>query len=120
MGHQARQAHQGDVPTSRTDTQNVLLCRDDVRLNCRIECVARAASLCEPACDATGRVLAVDETRHSGGVGDGIVTALVENGFGGRIIRVASRDSYVPLGDAANTVLLSEDDIERAVRRLLS
>ena len=31
LGHQARQAHQGDVPTSRTDTQNVFLCR--------IECV---------------------------------------------------------------------------------
>jgi len=28
LGHQARQAHQGDVPTSRTDTQNVFLCRD--------------------------------------------------------------------------------------------
>ena len=70
--------------------------------------------------NATGRVLVVDETRHSGGVGEGIVTALVEGGFGGRIIRVSSRDSYVPLGDAANTVLLSEDDIERAVRRLLS
>jgi 2-oxoisovalerate dehydrogenase E1 component len=65
-------------------------------------------------------VLAVDETWHSGGVGEGIVTALVENGFAGPIIRVASRDSYVPPGDAANTMLLSEDDIERAVRRLLS
>ena len=64
--------------------------------------------------NATCRVLVVDETRHSGGVGEGIVTALVERGFGGRIIRVASRDSYVPLGDAANTVLLSEDDTERA------
>ena len=31
----------------------------------------------------TGRVLVVDETRHSGGVGEGVVTALVENGFGG-------------------------------------
>jgi 2-oxoisovalerate dehydrogenase E1 component len=65
-------------------------------------------------------VLVVDETRHGGGVGEGIVTALVENGFRGRIIRVASRDSYVPLGDAANTVLLSQDDIDGAVRRLLS
>ena len=27
MGHQARQAHQEDVPTPRIDTQNVLLCR---------------------------------------------------------------------------------------------
>jgi len=52
-------------------------------------------------------------SREGGGVGEGIVTALVENGFGGWIIRVASRDRYVPLGDAANTVLLSEDDVER-------
>jgi hypothetical protein len=28
LGHQARQAHQEDVLTSRTDTQNVFLCRD--------------------------------------------------------------------------------------------
>jgi 2-oxoisovalerate dehydrogenase E1 component len=70
--------------------------------------------------DATGRVLVVDETRHSGGVGEGIVTALVERGFAGPIVRVASRDSYIPLGDAANTVLLSEDDIERGVRQLLA
>jgi hypothetical protein len=27
MGHQARQAHQEDVPVLRTDTQNVFLCR---------------------------------------------------------------------------------------------
>jgi hypothetical protein len=33
---------------------------------------------------------------------------------------VASRNSYVPLGDAASTVLLGKDDMERAVRRLLS
>ena len=31
----------------------------------------------------TGRVLVVDETRHSGGVGEGVITALVEGGFGG-------------------------------------
>ncbi|HEY7048544.1 MAG TPA: thiamine pyrophosphate-dependent enzyme [Jatrophihabitantaceae bacterium] len=69
--------------------------------------------------NATGRVLVVDETRHSGGVGEGIVTALVEGRFGGPIARVSSADSYVPLGDAANTVLISEDDIERGVRKLL-
>ncbi len=69
--------------------------------------------------NATGHVLVVDETRHSGGVGEGIVASLVERGFTGRIMRVASMDSYVPLGDAANTVLLSEYDIERAARRIL-
>jgi 2-oxoisovalerate dehydrogenase E1 component len=67
---------------------------------------------------ATGAVLIADETRHAGGVGEGVLTALVEHGFAGRIARVASRDSYVPLGDAANLVLLSEDEIESAARRL--
>jgi hypothetical protein len=31
MGHQARPAHQGDVPTSCIDTQNVFLCRCDTK-----------------------------------------------------------------------------------------
>ena len=68
---------------------------------------------------ATGRVVVADETRHAGGVGEGVITALVENGFVGRMARVASRDSYVPLADAANLVLLSEEDIERAARRIV-
>jgi 2-oxoisovalerate dehydrogenase E1 component len=68
--------------------------------------------------DATGRVLVVDETRHSGGVGEGVITALLENGYSGRIARVSSRDSFIPLGDAANLVLLGEAEIERAALRL--
>jgi 2-oxoisovalerate dehydrogenase E1 component len=63
-----------------------------------------------------GRVVVVDETRHQGGVGEAVVTALVEHGFNGPIARVAARDSFVPLGDAANLVLVSEDDIADAVR----
>src|SRR5699024_10878293 len=70
--------------------------------------------------DATGRVLVVDETRHDGGVGEGIVTALVEQGFSGSIGRVAGADSFVPLGPAANLVLASEDEILAAARTLLS
>jgi 2-oxoisovalerate dehydrogenase E1 component len=72
------------------------------------------------AAAATGRVLVADETRHSAGVGEGVVTGLVEAGFDGRIARVASRDSYVPLGTAASLVLLSEDDVEQAALELLS
>jgi 2-oxoisovalerate dehydrogenase E1 component len=67
----------------------------------------------------TRRVLVVDETRHSGGAGEGVLAALVEAGFPGRTARVSSRDSYVPLGDAANLVLLGEDEIESAARALL-
>ena len=68
----------------------------------------------------TGRVLVVDETRHSGGVGEGVLSLLVESGYRGRMARVASRDSYVPLGAAANLVLLGEEEIEAAARKLVA
>jgi 2-oxoisovalerate dehydrogenase E1 component len=71
------------------------------------------------AAAATRRVLIADETRHSGGVGEGVIAALVEHEFTGRIARVASRDSFVPLADAANLVMLSEAEIEDAARRLV-
>jgi 2-oxoisovalerate dehydrogenase E1 component len=66
------------------------------------------------AANGSGRVLVVDETRHGGGVGEGVITALVEAGFAGPVARVASRDSFVPLGRAAEHVLLSEGEIEKA------
>lgn len=69
---------------------------------------------------ASGRVLVADETRRTGGVGEGIVTELVAAGFQGRIARVASKDSFIPLGDAARLVLLSEEEIEDAARALVS
>jgi 2-oxoisovalerate dehydrogenase E1 component len=67
----------------------------------------------------TGRTLVVDETRQTGGVGEGIVAELVARGYSGRLARVASKDSFIPLGDAARLVLLSEDEIEAAAVRLL-
>jgi 2-oxoisovalerate dehydrogenase E1 component len=69
---------------------------------------------------ASGRVLIVDETRRTGGVGQHLLAALVENGYTGRIARVASADSFIPLGDAALTVLLDESSIERAALALTS
>jgi 2-oxoisovalerate dehydrogenase E1 component len=68
---------------------------------------------------ATGRTLVVDETRRTGGVGEGIVAELLDAGYDGRLARVASKDSFVPLGDTARLVLLSEDEIEEAALRLL-
>lgn len=68
---------------------------------------------------AAGRVLVVDETRRTGGVSEGVLAALIDAGYDGRVARVASQDSFVPLGDAANLVLLSEGEIERAARALL-
>jgi 2-oxoisovalerate dehydrogenase E1 component len=69
--------------------------------------------------EATGRVLVVDETRRSGGVSEGVVTALVDAGFDGAVTRVTSRDSFIPLGEAANRVLLQEPEIEAAARELV-
>lgn len=66
--------------------------------------------------EATGLVLVVDETRRSGGVSEGVIAALVDAGFDGAVSRVASHDSFIPLGDAARLVLVSEADIEAAVR----
>ena len=68
---------------------------------------------------ATGKVLVVDETRLSGGVAEGVLAALIDHGFSGRMARVASKDSFIPLGDAAKLVLLSESEIEAAADRLL-
>ncbi|MDQ3543827.1 MAG: hypothetical protein M3431_08215, partial [Actinomycetota bacterium] len=65
-----------------------------------------------------GRVLVVDETRHQGGVGEAVVSGLVEGGFTGSIARLAARDSFVPLGDAAHLVLVSEDEIADAIRTI--
>jgi 2-oxoisovalerate dehydrogenase E1 component len=68
---------------------------------------------------ATGRVLVVDETRRSGGVGEGVIAALVDAGYVGVARRVAAVDSFIPLGPAARHVLVSEEQIMQGVRSLL-
>jgi 2-oxoisovalerate dehydrogenase E1 component len=67
---------------------------------------------------ATGKVLIVDETRKSGGVSEGVCAALLDAGYAGKLRRVNSEDSFIPLGDAALQVLLSEDTIFAAALEL--
>ena len=69
--------------------------------------------------EETGHVLVVDETRRTGGVSEGVVSSLVDAGFSGRVARVASKDSFIPLGDASALVLLSEAEIEEAALALV-
>ncbi|MGO0576444.1 dehydrogenase E1 component subunit alpha/beta [Ornithinimicrobium panacihumi] len=64
-------------------------------------------------------VLVVDETRRSGGVSEGVLAALADGGYAGRVARVCSVDSVIPLGPAAATVLLSEEDVVAGLRRLV-
>jgi 2-oxoisovalerate dehydrogenase E1 component len=66
--------------------------------------------------NATGNVLVVDETRKTGSVAEGVFAALIDAGFSGKLARVNSHDSFVPLGNAAFEVLLSEDTIISAAR----
>ena len=63
--------------------------------------------------------LVADETRRTGGVSEGVVAALVDAGFDGRIARAASKDSFIPLGDASSLVLLYEEEIEAAALALV-
>jgi 2-oxoisovalerate dehydrogenase E1 component len=72
------------------------------------------------AADLTGKVLIADETRHTGGVSEAVMAALMDAGFSGQVARVTSADSFIPLGAAAEHVLMSEEDIEQAARKLLS
>jgi len=61
---------------------------------------------------ACGKVLVVDECRATGaGIADAVIADLAENGVGTRLASVRARDTYIPLGPAANTVLVQESDI---------
>jgi 2-oxoisovalerate dehydrogenase E1 component len=66
-----------------------------------------------------GAVLVVDETRRAGGVAEAVLACLVEAGYPGSVRRVTSADSFVPLGPAADHVLVSEDQIVAAARALV-
>jgi 2-oxoisovalerate dehydrogenase E1 component len=67
-------------------------------------------------CDA---VLVVDECRATGaGIADAVIAGLAESGTSQRLASVRARDTYIPLGPAANTVLVQEADIVAKAREL--
>jgi 2-oxoisovalerate dehydrogenase E1 component len=64
---------------------------------------------------ACKRIIVVDEGRRSAGVGEGIITAIVEAGQGNkRLRRVVGVDTYTPLAGAAFAVIPAEADIVNA------
>ena len=68
--------------------------------------------------DASGKTLVVDETRRTGGVGEASSRRCSNTATPAPCDRVASADSFIPLGDAALEVLLSEETIEAAAVKL--
>jgi 2-oxoisovalerate dehydrogenase E1 component len=78
-----------------------------------------AAAIAREA-DAAGCVLVLDESRRTGGLAEEIFTLLDERARPGlRKARLAGEDTYIPLGPAADTVLVAEAQVEAAMRELL-
>lgn len=70
---------------------------------------------------AAGRrgILVVDECRRTGGgIAEAVVADLAERGVPGRLASLRAPDTYVPLGDAANLVLIQTADVVARVRQL--
>ena len=77
------------------------------------QAIARHAADC-------GVVVVFDEGRPDGGVGEAVMTSLVQGGSGTRLPElVTGADCYIPLGDAANLVLASEEQLLAACRKAL-
>jgi 2-oxoisovalerate dehydrogenase E1 component len=72
-----------------------------------------------PHAAACGRVLVVDECRRSSGIADTVITELLLRHPDLRFGRVQGEDCYIPLGPAANLVLVGEPQIESAALALL-
>ncbi|HET7359220.1 MAG TPA: transketolase C-terminal domain-containing protein, partial [Rhodanobacteraceae bacterium] len=65
------------------------------------------------------RIIVLDEGRRSAGVGEGVITAIVEAGFGATPLeRVVGEDTFTPLAGAALLVLPGEADVVAAARAL--
>jgi 2-oxoisovalerate dehydrogenase E1 component len=68
---------------------------------------------------ASGRLLVLDECRATGGgIADPLIAALAEGEVGARLTSVRAADSYVPLGPAADLVLVTVDEVVQAAIRL--
>jgi len=79
-----------------------------------VEAVVRHASAC-------AGVVVFDEGRPDGGIGEAVVTALVEAGVADRPIRrLTGADCYIPLGDAANLILATEQELLETCRDIVS
>ena len=70
--------------------------------------------------DKAPAVLVADECRATGGgVADAVVAHLAKRGYGGKLGAIESADSFIPLGPAADLVLLSRDEIRTAAEDLM-
>jgi 2-oxoisovalerate dehydrogenase E1 component len=65
------------------------------------------------------RIIVLDEGRKSAGVGEGVITAIVEAGYGNTPLeRVVGADTYTPLAGAAFLVLPGDAEVVAAAKKL--
>ena len=78
------------------------------------EAIVRHAGQCSA-------VVVFDEGRPDGGIGEAMLSLLVEAGQGGKpITRVTGADCYIPLAAAANLVLAGEEQLLAACQRVMA
>lgn len=65
-----------------------------------------------------GRVLVIDEARGSGNVNEALLAGLAERAPTVKTARVTAADCFIPLGEAAELVLVSEAEIVQAATAL--
>ena len=66
----------------------------------------------------TQKLLIVDEGRKTGSVSETLIAELLDHGIRCPIQRITGQDCLIPLGDAANIVLIQESAIIKAARHL--
>ncbi len=64
-------------------------------------------------------VLIVDECRRSGSPSEEIMALLSEHNVAPNLVRINGVDTFIPLGPAADTVLVSEDQIVKSALKLV-
>ncbi len=75
--------------------------------------IAKHASECD-------RIMVLDEGRRSAGIGEGVITAIVEGGHGAKpLVRVVGEDTYTPLAGAANLILPTDATVLEAALKLV-
>lgn len=65
-------------------------------------------------------ILIVDECRKSGSPSEELITAFAVHGANFSLARITGHDTFIPLGPAADTVLISEQDILSAATELVN
>lgn len=69
--------------------------------------------------DPSKPILIVDECRETGSPSEELTTKLIGCGISAPIARLNGDDSFIPLGPAANEVLIKEEQIFEAVKRMV-